>query len=199
LSPDGVPAWFALVDSPRHPDGARVELPAATAHREVGDDAVCTADYGDELRVTALRVGGRVAPDAPPLWFVEVREPSGAPPAVSLVAFTGDDVPAGSLRDDLGGTSATSADQVGAVRWYPATGEVDQIYVQPQWRRRRIGNVLLVCAATLSYARGWPRFWGDGQRTTLGEQFRNASPWRGLAADLTHVSPPMTPDDAGDA
>lgn len=196
LGPDGVPVWFALVDSGRHPDGTRVQLPAAEAQREVGDNAVCTAGHGDEQRVTALRVAGQAAPHAPPLWFVEVRESSGAPPAVSLVAFTGHDVPAGSVRDDLGGTSATNADQVGAVRWYPATGEVDQIYVQPQWRRHRIGNVLLVCAATLSYARGWPRFWGDGQRTRLGEQFRNASPWRGLAADLTHESPPMTPGEA---
>ena len=137
----------------------------------------------------------RAAAQSPPLWYVELRETTAAPPATSLVAFTGHDVEVGSVRDDLDGTSATSADQVGAVRWYPATGEVDQIYVQPQWRRRGIGNVLLVSAAALSYARGWPRFWGDGQRTALGEQFRNGSPWRGLAADLTHVSPPMTPGD----
>ena len=180
----------------RHPDGSRLELPADEAEREVGVDVVCTATYDDEGRVAGLRVGARGAPKAPPLWFVEVRESAASPPAVSLVAFTGHGVAPGALRDDTGGTSATSADQVGAVRWYPATGEVDQIYVQPQWRRHTVGNALIGAAAALSYARDWPRLWSDGQRTQLGEQFRNAAEWRHRTADLTHLAPPMTPGDA---
>jgi GNAT superfamily N-acetyltransferase len=185
-----------VVSSANQPDGARFELPADTARDAVGADAVCIADYGDERRVRALRVTPHAAPKAPPLWFVEARESSGAPPAVSLVAFTGHDVPAGSLRDDTGGTSATSADQVGAVRWYAATGEIDQIYVQPAWRRRTVATALIAAAATLSYARDWPRLWSDGQRTELGEHFRNSGEWRHRAADLTHLAPPMTPGDA---
>lgn len=161
----------------------------------MGADAVCIADYDDERRVTALRVTPRGAPKAPPLWFVEVRESAGRPPAVSLVAFTGHDVPPGSLRDDTGGTSATSADQVGAVRWYPASGEVDQVYVQQAWRRRTVGSALVAAAVALGYARDWPRMWSDGQRTELGERFRNGSEWRYRTADLTNLAPPMTPGD----
>ncbi len=195
VGPDRTPQWYAVVSSGRHPDGARVELPVAEALTAVGPDAVCTADYDDERRVRALRLGEHAAPKAPPLWFVEVRQSAAEPPAVSLAAFTGHHVAAGSLRDDTGGTSATGADQVGAVRWYPATGEVDQIYVQPQWRRRSVASALIGAAAALSYARDWPRLWSDGQRTRLGEQFRNHSEWRHRTQDLTHLSPPMTPGE----
>lgn len=193
VDPRGAAQWYAVVSSARRPDGSRVELPVDEAADLVGSDAICIAHYDDERRVRALTVTGRAAPKAPPLWFVEVRESARTPPAVSLVAFTGHDVAAGSLRDDTTGTPATSADQVGAVRWYPASGEIDQIYVQPQWRRRTVGKALIAAAAALSYARDWPRLWSDGQRTELGEKFRNAGEWRHRAKDLTHLSPPMTP------
>ncbi|HKC27507.1 MAG TPA: hypothetical protein VKB75_05805 [Jatrophihabitans sp.] len=194
---EGRPVWVAGVLSARYPPGAHVELLVETAELEVGQDAICAAHFDDDGRVTALRPGPRGAPKAPPLWFVEVRESAASPPAVSLVAFTGHGVAAGSLLDetDIGGTSASAADQVGAVRWYPASGEVDQIYVQPQWRRRTVAGALVVVAAVLSYARGWPLLWADGQRTEMGEKFRNASTWRHRTMDLKHTSPPMTPGD----
>ena len=194
------PAWFAVVWSDRYADGERVELPLAEAERTVGDDAVATAFYDEHGRVGRLQVGRRGAPLAPPLWFAEVRESTARPPAVSLMAFeahAGFGVPAGGLLDTvaLAQTPVTGADQLAAVRWYPATGEVDQVYVQPEHRRRSLSGAMIGAAAALSYARDWPRLWGDGQRTALGEQLRNASPWRHRAADLTHVAPPMTPGD----
>jgi GNAT superfamily N-acetyltransferase len=85
------------------------------------------------------------------------------------------------------------------VRWYPATGEVDQIYVQPAWRRRSIATGLIVAAGALSAARDWPRPWGDGQRTQLGEELRNAADWKHRAAELTHIAPPMTPVEGAPA
>jgi GNAT superfamily N-acetyltransferase len=195
LTADGRPEWFAVVWSSRHPDGSRLELPVAAAEREIGDEAVCIARYDEERRVVALEVGARGAPKAPDLWFAEVAETTGRPPAVSLMAFGGHGVPAGRLVDPpgLADLPVVSSDQLGAVRWYPATGEVDQIYVQPQQRRRSLGGALIGAAAALSYARDWPRLWSDGQRTALGEQFRNGSPWRARTADLTHLAPPMTP------
>jgi hypothetical protein len=186
-----------VVWSERNPDGARVELPIDAASAEVGADAVCVASYAGG-RVATLTVGERGAPGAPPLWFSEVVETAAAPPAVNLIAFTNPHALPGALLDvsAMRSVGATTDDQIGAVRWYPATGEVDQIYVQPAWRRRHIAAALIGAAAALSYARDWPRLWSDGQRTELGEQLRNASPWRTRTADLTHLAPPMTPSSA---
>ena len=198
VTPQRRPLWLAVVGSPRHPGGSRVELLAAAAEREVGADAAAVAEFDDEGRVVRLRPGPSTAVvDAEP-WFAEIQETSGRPPATNLVAFAGPERRPHELVDEaaLADTGVVSADQLAAVRWYPATGEVDQIYVQPAWRRRRIGSVLVAAAAALSYARGWPRLWSDGERTELGERFRNASPWRGRTADLTHLAPPMTPGEA---
>lgn len=195
LGDAGERLWFAVVWSDRHPDGDRIALPVAAALAEMASDAVCTATYDASGAVTALHIGDRGAPGAPSLWFAETRESAAHPPAVNLMAFAGNAALAGALVEPsrLRELPVTSEDQVGAIRWYPATGEVDQMYVQPAWRRRRISGALVGAAAALSYARDWPRLWGDGQRTALGEQVRNASPWRTRTADLSHIAPSMTP------
>lgn len=196
LGPDGTPIWLAHVGSNLHTDDVWVELPEHEATELIGDDAVCLATYADGL-VTRLEVTPRGAPKAPPLWFAEVVEPDSSPPAVILIAFSGHDVEPGRLLDREARTdvAVTSADQLGALRWYPATGEVDQIYVSPDWRRRSIGSALIAAGGTLAVARGWERLWGDGQRTALGDRWRKASPWAHRAATLSHLAPPMTPFD----
>ncbi len=198
LAPDRRPLWLAVVGSAAHPAGTRVELLAPAAEREVGGAAACIADLDDEARVVRLRLGPSTAITGADLWFAELQETTGQPPATNLVAFPGGERSPGALLDEsaLANAGVPGADQVGAVRWYPASGEVDQIYVQPAWRRRRVGSALIAAAAALSYARDWPRLWADGQRTDLGERFRNASPWRARTAELTHVAPPMTPGEA---
>ena len=178
-----------------HPDRTLVELNADAARRAIGTEALVTASFDAERVVTGLVVTPLGAPNAPPLWFAELRESAAHPPAVHLVAFTGHGVRVGALLDQsrLADTDVEAADQLGALRWYPATGEVDQIYVQPDWRRRSIARALTLASASLNRARGWPQLWGDGQRTELGEQWRTAQPWRDRAAPLTHLAPPMTP------
>jgi Acetyltransferase (GNAT) family. len=192
VAPDGSRRWFAVVASPRHPDAARVELLEEAAKYEIGTGAVCVARYDEHERVCGLDLSTRTVP---PLWFGELRESAAQPPAVNLITFTGHGVLPGALHDDaaLRDLPVASGDQLGAVRWYPATGELDQIYVQPDRRRRGLATALIAAAATLSYARDWPRLWSDGQRTELGERLRNSGPWWHRAADLTHVAPPMTP------
>jgi ribosomal protein S18 acetylase RimI-like enzyme len=191
------PAQLLRVQSTRHPDEARVAMTQTQALRDGGDDVTCIVTYDDDGRVVKIEPTRNVVPNAPPLWFVELRESNAQPPAVTIVAFTGHGGPPGRLYDqpDADDLPIVSTDQVGAVRWYPATGEIDQIYVAPELRRRQIGTALLVSAGTLSVARGWPRLWSDGQRTVLGEHFRNSQAWRSRAADLTHIAPPMSPGD----
>jgi GNAT superfamily N-acetyltransferase len=193
----GEPDRFVTVQSTRYPDGSRIELAPEMARIQIGDDAVCEITFGDARRVVGLQVMPWFAPKAPPMWFGEHRESTATPPAVSLMAFTGAGQSPHQLVDEAGlrDLPVSTSDQLGALRWYPATGEIDQIYVQPSWRRRNVASALLAAAASLSVARGWPRFWSDGQRTIMGEQLRNGRSWKARAADITHVAPPMTPGE----
>ena len=199
LADDGSLRWFAMVRSHRYADGETVELPDAAARRAVGQDADVTAHLEGTGRVVRIDLTPRAGWTVPQLWFAELAEPRATPPAVTVVAFSGHDVaPASVLRNEhLRELGVTSADQVGAIRWYPVTGEVDQVYVAPDWRRRRVASTLAAVAGILNEVGGLPRLWGDGQRTELGEQWRRTATWADRGAPLTHVAPPMTPDDQG--
>jgi GNAT superfamily N-acetyltransferase len=191
------PRRHVIVSSPVHPDGTVVDVSAEQETAGVTAGWIAAGEYGPDGTVARLVVAEAVMPDGPPLWFVEVRESAGHPPAVVLLAYSEHGAPAGALLDAtaLSNLSVSRSDQLAAIRWYPATGEVDQIYVNPAWRRHRVGTGLIYATAALVGARGWARLWGDGQRTATGEQFRNASAWRHRTAELTHVAPPMTPGE----
>ena len=197
---DGRPARVSGMLTSAYPDGALVDLDEEAAAAAAPVDDPSTATFDAEGNVVHLFVSPRLAPKAPPLWFAEVRESAARPPAVNLVGFTGAGQRPGALLDEaaVSNVAVVSDDQVGAVRWTPSTGKVDQVYVQPQWRRRNVATVLLVAAEMLSVARGWPGMWGDGQRTLLGERLRAARAWQHRTADLTHLHPPMTPGDPWD-
>jgi GNAT superfamily N-acetyltransferase len=194
------PTRLVNVESTRYHDGGQVELGAEAAALQIGDDAICTAILDDDGDLVRIEVAERFAPKAPPLWFAELRESSADPPAVVLVAFTGADQRPGTVvdRSDLSNIGVRSSDQLAALRWYPATGMTDQLYVQPQWRRRNIASALLAAGEMLCLVRGWPRFSGDGHRTEMGERARNARSWAARTADLTHTPPPMTPGEAAE-
>ncbi|CAN5375574.1 hypothetical protein BH10ACT8_BH10ACT8_18560 [soil metagenome] len=183
------------VSGSEHPDGAIVDVgPAEVESLLSGSGCYLRAALDAEgiiSAVTSVPAGAT----QPEVWFVEVRESRATPPAVNLVAFTGRGLPDGALLDQTAASNVgvSSTDQLGAVRWWPATGEVDQIYVSPDWRRHRIGTRLVLTAGCLAIARGWSRLWSDGQRTELGERFRDTADWRHRTADLTHLAPPMTP------
>jgi GNAT superfamily N-acetyltransferase len=198
LEAGGRVARLVVVESHAYPDGTRVELTEQMAITQIGDSALCVAELDEAGQVVSLQPSRRFAPKAPPIWFAEVRESTATPPATNLLAFTGAGQAPGSLvsEADLSNIALDSSDQLGAVRWHPATGRSDQLYVQPDWRRRNVASALLGAAECLSVARGWPRLWGDGQRTELGEAARNARTWSKRTADLTHTAPPMTPTDA---
>ena len=196
---DGTWLAYTGVRSTRYPDKTRVDLTEPDATEQIGEDATCYILFDAERDITQVRVSALAAPKAPPLWFAEIRESAAHPPAVHLMAFTGHGVREGALLDEsrAAEVGVATSDQLGAMRWYPATGEVDQIYVKPEWRRHSIALALVTAVSTIASARDWPRLWGDGQRTDLGEQWRSAQTWRDRAAPLTHVSPPMTPPPAG--
>jgi GNAT superfamily N-acetyltransferase len=196
---DGSPSRLLAIESSRMPDAAV--------------ETVTEADFDDSMvigwRCQVGFHGGRpanitMAPDlvakAPDLWFCEFHEDEATPPtAVHLIVFTGHNQPAGALLDHAAvSTAGISYDtQLAAMRFYPATGELHQMYVQPAWRRYGIGRTLIYATGALSIAHGWPRIWAGGLRTEQGEQFRQSSPvWVTRSSDLTETAPPMTPGEA---
>lgn len=191
---DGEVVRFSIVPATaERPDATRVVLPEADADALVRDDASCTAHL-EGPRVTRLELPRRSGPLTPVLWFAEVPEPDSSPAATCLLAFIGHGVDVGTLVTEAP-PGVTSEHQVAAIRWYLGTGEVDQVYVAPEHRRRGIAGAMVLAAGTLSVARSGARVWGDGQRTSDGERWRNAGPWAHRARDLTHLAPPMTPFD----
>jgi GNAT superfamily N-acetyltransferase len=66
--------------------------------------------------------------------------------------------------------------QVAALRWWPGSGLVHQVYVGPDHRRRGVAHKLVRAAFGLQAARGLPPLHGDGRRTDLGERWRKALP-----------------------
>jgi GNAT superfamily N-acetyltransferase len=141
-------------------------------------------------------VSADVAPHAPHLWCVLRATDPGAPGGdVDLVAFSTDHLADGALvgaaaleRLDVGW-----ANQVGAVRWSAATGVVGQVFVAPEHRRLRVAAKLLMVAAGVRVAHGWPSLRSDGRLTDLGDAWLGAAPdwWRSRVPDRTAHLPPM--------
>jgi GNAT superfamily N-acetyltransferase len=174
---DAFPAG-SLVDlpEPRRPRGWRV--------------AVRTA--GPAVRSVEVAL-----PDAPLLWYVELAEPDAQPAATTLIAFSDRRCPDGAFltAEQANAAGVTGGSQVAAIRWWPPTGLVHQLYVASRHRRRGVAGKLVQAAFGVQAARGLPRLHGDGRRTDLGEQFRNGLPeyasWR--LAPWSQRLPPMDP------
>lgn len=175
-----------------HEDGAVVAAPPLRAR------ALVTAQL-DRGTVVALHVAPEVAPRAPAMWFVAQPERAAHPPAMTLVAFGTADRPAGAVipPETFTALPVRSTEQLAAVRWFTATGQVHQIYVAAEQRRRGIGTALLLAAGTFAVASGWPRLWGNGERTDLGEAIvtRGHDLIRRRTTARTRVLPPMTPGE----
>lgn len=196
LDDGGRPVWFGVARSSDGTDPPVQELPEADARVALGDDWLCLAHLGPDGSPERLEAPEDLYPRAPTLWVVVVTE-AGPPAVTHLVAFTGHGVPAGTVLDPdrAAALGVRTEDQVGAVRCYTETGEVDQVYVAPQWRRQQVATALVGAASVYNMVHGRPQTWGDGQRTALGEKWVQSLESRSRVADQTHLAPPMTPMD----
>lgn len=163
---------FVAVLSADFPPGTVVDLPG---ERRPSGWQVAVRTGGPAGRPRSVEVA---LPGAPLLWYVELPEPEAVPPATTLVAFSDDRFPDGHLLslDEARDAGIGAAGQVGAIRWWPATGLVHQIFVGPANRRRGVGRTLAQAAFGLQASRGLPAVHGDGRRTDLGERWRQGLP-----------------------
>lgn len=145
-----------------------------------------------------VTVGSYLIPSPPALWYVWVDEPKAAPAATNLVAFGGDRFAPGTIINHYTFATAgvSNGDQAGAVRWYPADGQVHQVYVSTAWRRMFVASTMLYVADAFHQANGWEgRLHGDGRRTALGQMLVAGLRHPNRAKQLTQQMPPM---DEGD-
>jgi GNAT superfamily N-acetyltransferase len=177
------PRRVALIDSDLHAEGTRVQTDAAQFAR-LEPNALCVAKFSTANEVVELAVSSERVPKAPPLHWVERTDHDAHPPATVLEAYDA----SGAQPNVL--LAASDATPVGWIRWYPLTGLIDDIWVEPELRRRGIATALLYAADVLSVAREWRRLWADGQRTDLGDRLREGGHWRARAADRTQLTPP---------
>jgi hypothetical protein len=189
--PDG--RWrVRCLFSDDHPDGTTVDDPGDTE----GRFEIWHADLDDEGRPRLL-VNPDAVPDAPAMWFVALPEPTAERPAMTLVGFDQDVVPAGSVIND--GTffhlPVRSDDQVGAIRWWTGEAVVDQVFVSERFRRRHVASALIYAASAYHQLHGWPgRLHSDGRRTSMGEQLVAGLRHPDRIAPLSDLMPPMDPD-----
>jgi GNAT superfamily N-acetyltransferase len=192
---DGTPdPWWARLTEAGHrslvavlsadfPPGTVVDLPGERRPR-----GWQVAVVGDDRRPAAVEVA---LPGAPLLWYVELPEPA----AITLVAFSDERYADGRLlsAEDARREGIGADGQVAALRWWPGSGLVHQVFVGPAHRRRGVGHKLVRAAFGLQAARDLPPLHGDGRRTDLGEQWRQALPEAVAArmADLSQRLPAM--------
>jgi hypothetical protein len=148
-----------------------------------------------ERGILTVELAPQLREQAPPLWYVNVDEPTATPPATNLVAFPTDHYAPGTVINRYAfATSGVDNDlQAGAVRWY-RDGIVHQIFVAPAWRRKFVASILLYAASAFHQSNGWPgHLRSDGRRTDLGDRFAAGTRHPQRFAPLEQTMPPMDP------
>ncbi|WP_456856290.1 hypothetical protein [Geodermatophilus sp. SYSU D00691] len=179
---------LVLVNSDRFAHGTPVDLTGARGRMPSGwlADVRYRAQDGHVLRID---VSESVARPEPPLWFAEIGHATSGVPTFSLVAFAGTAYPAGSLvgPHDVARRGLRMADRVGEIRWWCRSGVVEDVTVEPVFRRQGIARVLVTAAEALRLVRGWAPLVADGRLTDAGATWLDGAPlyWRGRLTERT--------------
>ena len=122
-------------------------------------------------------------PDAPPLWYVLIREYGETRKKQTLAAFDTDHYPDGTIVeiDELkqkGFEPSFMANRIAALRWGHGDPHIEQLFVAETHRRKRISIKLINVADIVNVAGNWGGFiYGGDQVTEMGAQLGEA--WNG--------------------
>jgi GNAT superfamily N-acetyltransferase len=178
---------LVVVASDRFRGGTAVDLPGARGRRPAGwlvDVRYRSAD-GTVVRIDLPgEPGGQAG-----LWFTEVHHAGAAVPAVSLHAWTGGAGAAGEMLPP--GAARPGTEHVGVLRWWPRSGLVDTVRVEPGSRGRGVGRALVAAAEGLRLVRGWAPLRADGRLTDVAAAWLSTAPpcWRPRLGGRTHHLP----------
>ncbi len=172
-----------------HPDGCLLDDPI-----ETGDAFVLWRVGIDDQNRGVIRLNRDSLRGSPPLWFVMVPEPDMDRPAMVLVGFASDHLPVGTVITDpmFFSMAVSNEDQAGAIRWWYEDGVIDQVFVQPNFRRQGVATELIYAVGAWQALHGHPvNIRSDHRRTELGQHFEAGTQFPSRFMAVTEVSPPM--------
>lgn len=155
-------------------------------HKPSQSESVWHSSVDDEGNLLICFDDDEEMKNVPPLWFVvkEADRPHPNGPAIPMIfvyGLYGDDFPPGTVvmeRDLIKKEFTGRSQRVGFVQWFRSDSKLQQIYVEPQWRRRRITLALFGVADLVIVSGGYGPFLHGGEITTDdGEKLRQA--WSG--------------------
>lgn len=137
-------------------------------------------------------------PNAPDLWWILKDEPHPLSPTVSLIAFADGMFPDGTVLTveqarAVGGLGPRM--QAAAIRWGKGDPKLEQIYVNPDYRRRRMSIKMINVADIVNEASGWGGYiYGGAELTPDGEKLAQAWSHSPRLRPQTVAHTPLEPD-----
>jgi hypothetical protein len=155
---DPVEHSLVAVGSARFPHGRAVDLTAVDPRggRPTGWLVDVRYRAGDG-RIVRLQASPGLADPGLPLWFAEIAHATSDIPSASLVAFRGDEFPAGTLvtPSEVAAAGLAMTDNVAELRWWTRSGLIESVSVTPEASGRGVGRLLTGLAGGIAMLRNW--------------------------------------------
>lgn len=158
---DHDPAEHSLVavGSGRFAHGSAVDLTAVDPRGRRPTGWLVDVRYrAVDGRIVRVEVSDGVAHPGVPLWFAEIAHATSDLPSASLVAFTGDAFPAGTLVTprEVCARGLAMTGNVAELRWWTRSGLVETVTVSPDLQGLGVDRVLSALAGGIAMLRNWP-------------------------------------------
>ncbi len=155
---DPVEHSLVAVGSGRFPHGAAVDLTGVDPRGGRPTGWLVDVRYrACDGRIVRLHASPGLADPGFPLWFAEIAHATSDIPSASLVAFCGDEFPAGTLvtPTEVCAAGLTMGDNVGELRWWTRSGLIESVSVTAEASGRGVGRLLTGLAGGIAMLRNW--------------------------------------------
>ena len=155
---DPVEHSLVAVGSARFPHGRAVDLTSVDPRGGRPTGWLVDVRYrACDGRIVRLQASPGLADPGLPLWFAEIAHATSDIPSASLVAFRGDEFPAGRLVTPSEVTAAglVMGDNVGELRWWTRSGLIEALDVTAEASGRGVGRLLTGLAGGIAMLRNW--------------------------------------------
>ena len=155
---DPVEHSLVAVGSARFPHGRAVDLTSVDPRGGRPTGWLVDVRYrACDGRIVRLHASPGLADPGLPLWFAEIAHATSDIPSASLVAFRGDEFPAGTLVTPSEVTAAglSMGDNLGELRWWTRSGLIESLDVTAEASGRGVGRLLTGLAGGVAMLRNW--------------------------------------------